>query len=593
MASTHRIWFLTPLFIGFLGALPHILFSIDVGEFSFLKSAWDEDFYVLRALDDVSYLHRTFSQFVIQKLTALNSGNVDIMLVMIDVLVPVLATVLSIFIVRRAGIEKNTYVFLSVCLLLFSLTFLAGSNRSFFGNIVAFHPWGFPNLPEGWRVFFPNLMTTFFHLYKTPEPQLSFLIQLLFFANLLSYTQTKSRVVLICLFALCLTLPFIYVTISLSLLVFLGIFSFLNMIHFRQRDGVLLFITSLFVLFYVCFFLFGQGLNDTNSSFIFKSHLPIITPSVFWGVLGIGGFIFYFKNKRDQIKQQDILALCCFIVPLFVLNQQIITGHMIQSRNWELYANYSYIAFGLLLMRQIWFRRNIQQKYMVMSCVVLALLLLHAQWSNYKRFSERNLWGAATAEVVDTLYKQNPELNIPIVLDFQNRDASVRIRTNDRTVKIFAGREMVFKEFLPRMTLIDDGYQVASTPYKDHGFTLFDKKAITPDQMQQDMESLIDRGLCMPYFMYFHSIGDCWYPFSDYREVRTEQIKKSIPNIVSDYQSFLSEKGRRAQFGDMIFITDRDLSYGQDVPWVSKELMSVTKGRYHSVRVRAFEHRIK
>src|SRR5690606_3999154 len=93
-------------------------------------------------------------------------------------------------------------------------------------------------------------------------------------------------------------------------------------------------------------------------------------------------------------------------IPVITLNQQIITGFMVQSRNWEFYTNYTFAAVGILLLhKEIFFisgnKLTEAGKRVVPVAIILLLVMSVAiQFSSYSRFSDRNLTALASAKII-------------------------------------------------------------------------------------------------------------------------------------------------------------------------------------------------
>ena len=587
------------LFVGMMGVLPHVLYSLDIGKLSFFKGAWDEDFYVLWSLlQEDKDLYRLFGATIIRALYTVFQNDISLTLMTIDFVVPAIVTVLASYIVYHGGITSRSGLLVGSFLMLFAITFFAGTNRAVLSNLVALTPWGYVGLSQEWRMFFPNLMVTFFHLYKTPDPQFSYIVQFGFFAAILRYAQTQKPVYLFTITILCLVLPFVYISVSLALLIFLIGYVFVNILwNFRKEYLYLLCATLCASGYFISFFILG-AYSETRVSFIFESHVPLVTPSVIWGIAGLGGMLFLHKRtllqvfKETDITQRHLLAICCFAMPVLLLNQQLITGVMVRSSTWDFACCYQFIAFGLIMMwpdiqtSRVYIILGKRKRFIKSIPYIFLAIVMVGQLIVYKRFVQRNLYGSAAVDLIEAVKdKQSYDY---VMLENPNNDAAVKLRLTDKTTDILAGRKMVFSEIHHDIHLTDTGYELPDMPFKEHGFFFFDQKSIFPEMLTQEVERLLERGLCMPYLMYFFSIKDCWYPLSDYRDLKTEQIADYLPVLVDEYRTYLESPDRRTQFGRILYISDREMSVRENIPWISQLVDQKTIGRYRPLTLYAY-----
>ena len=92
--SFWRVTALFALFIGFLGFLPHALFSFDVGGWHYIANAWDEDSYTKYALEQNDPIYRLIGATVLRQSVAW--VGLDATLMLFDVVPPLLCALLAV-----------------------------------------------------------------------------------------------------------------------------------------------------------------------------------------------------------------------------------------------------------------------------------------------------------------------------------------------------------------------------------------------------------------------------------------------------------------------------------------------------------------
>src|SRR5690606_11718404 len=88
-------------------------------------------------------------------------------------------------------------------------------------------------------------------------------------------------------------------------------------------------------------------------SLVFASRLPVITPAAVLALLLSVAWALRFLRVR-RIDLVDAYAALAGALPLALLNQQLVTGIMVSTRDWERYANYP-----LLMLSAIWLLRSL------------------------------------------------------------------------------------------------------------------------------------------------------------------------------------------------------------------------------------------
>lgn len=595
MDINKRACYLIPLFFAFLGVLPHLIFSINLGKFTYLEYAWDENTYTYMSLFGDHKIYRAASGTILQSLYALGNDSIDVALILMDAIMPFIIGLIIVRIAIACGFKTWQGLLAACSLLAFPTAFLAFGDINFWGKwIQQVSPFAMQGIAAATKGIIPSLNISFFPLFRTPEPQTSLVIQLAIFLVLLRAGGRFGMGSLMLLAALCLLLPFTYVSIGISVLIFMLGYAALGLVVTKQMQYLKILLLGLLASAYYAATFMSQMQGDTAVSFIFRSHLPIITPSV---IIGICGIFYIIKANLSKIKgifkpcdilDKHILAFSCFAIPLITLNQQLITGTMVQSRNWEFYTNYTFIAAGLLLLYpelvQLC-KRSFKPRTMNALCILLLLALVGAQIKSFNRFVDRGLAQEAAAQLVAQLQTQDLPINTKILLESPPLEGAIFNKLGKNTPNyILPGYVSLIKNQSQIAALSKDGYTTQGMPNKDVGFTLFAQKGFTAEKLQDNIVTQIDKGLCDPDLQYFYWTKDCSGVLTDFRALEIEKIKASIPALVEDYKSFLSDSARQKSLGNVILITERK----KDDAGNETEISSLTIGTFKKKTVYAY-----
>src|SRR5436309_3271735 len=157
------------LSVGALGVLPHLLFSLRVHGISYFQYAYDEPFYATLALTRVNVPGRILSGALFRGLYLLNGHNVELALVLSDFVFPCACALAAVY--AAAGLVERVIDQLVIAtLLLFGQEFLSLASAAVWPgpsfNILslrhALGSWG--------AVLIPNSFTSYFAVFRTPEP---------------------------------------------------------------------------------------------------------------------------------------------------------------------------------------------------------------------------------------------------------------------------------------------------------------------------------------------------------------------------------------------------------------------------------------
>lgn len=598
---TKRIGILLPALFGFLGALPHVLFSLDAGRLAYLEYAWDENTYAHFSLSGEYEMYRVFSAVILKSLHFLCGGNIDLTLILVDIAIPFAVMFLAVRIAMACGFVTLRSIFAASVFLALSTAFLSFGDANFLGDFLRkISPFAIPNVAPSTDGILPNLMITFFPLYRTPEPQASMIVQLgllLVFFRCGGSFGTKSLALLA---LLCLLLPFTYVSIGIALLVFMLSYGGLGLVVRRDAGYLKILLLSLLAsCYYAALFIFNTGKSDA-AGFIFASRLPIISPSVIIGVAGLAYIVWLNRQELKNllkgcryVSDRHILAAACLAVPVVTLNEQLLTGVMVQSRNWEFYANYIFTAAGILLLyRDLpkpWEEAAVFKKFSPnILCLLLLLLITATQVKSYGRFAERGIASEAGARLIHQIQSDGTLGDRKILLNTPAMEAGIRNRLGKDAPPFMPGHLSLIAHQAEIAALNKESYAPETMPMRDAGFLLFLYRGFSTAELAAFISKQSAAGLCTPEMQYFFWIKDCWGMLSDFRADNKEKVEKGIPLVVRDYEAFLADETRRKKTGSLMYVTEHEISDAQGFRAGLEKVGFATVGLLHKKSLYAY-----
>jgi hypothetical protein len=286
-----------------------------------------------------------------------------------------------------------------------------------------------------------------------------------------------------------------------------------------------------------------------------------------------------------------LLALVCCVVPFVTLNQQIITGQMVQSRTWDYYTNLPFTACALLLLWpefssyfSCFFPRVIRARAYY-AAPVLAGILIAAQIQNYTRYAPTNLDNVATARTLQAL-RADYHTGLPnIMLENTGDDSQVALRLGDMNAFAIAGYQQTIVHFVRRMAEGDEAYAKSIEKLKEHGFAYFDRLGLTPDVLSERMKAAAAEAMGGQELIFFFSYLDSWKPLSDYREHQVDAMHQKIPSLIADYRDFLKSESRRNQFGELLYVTRQLRVARANAAWKESLVKQLTLGTFRPITV--------
>lgn len=582
------------LFISFLGLLPHLLFSLNTGGWHYLANAWDEDSYIGYALRHDDILYRLIGAHSVRALV--DWLGLDFAVMAMDVITPFCSALIAAAIAWRLGFTTRRSLFLAGCLLVFALELLALCNSSMIGMYFSQAlPFSSMVYPHWIRSFMPSMYENFFSLYKSPEPQITLIVHLATLYGLLRHAQTAQPRYVIVVLLLCLMFPYIYVSTGIALILCIGAYGFLGLLFTRVRMYLPMLGCAIVAAANYIYQFLHHNTGEGDVSFVFASHWPIFSVSMLWGAALLWLYAHHWgRNLRTRawargVTAPMLLGIVCCLVPFATLNQQVLTGYMVQSRTWEYYTDLTFTAFAILLfwpMIEIHVYPMISKGFRKRACYVapvLVVLLVLAQLTNFSKYSRGNLVTLASVDMLEELRKDYPKGLPNLMLENTGDDSQTALRLGEPERLAVAGYQQTIKHPIARLN--EAGYEKSAIPLRDQAFAYFDRQGLSPAQLQARMEEAAEASMGAIEVSYFFSYLDCWGPLSDFREQDVAGMKEKIPGIIADYAAFLKDNKRRNQFGEILYITRKGRPPMTSPGWTETLLTTRKIGVYRPVTV--------
>jgi hypothetical protein len=543
--------------VGFaaLGLWQHLNFSRLVGGFVFFKNAYDEDTYALFPFGQaVIRPDRLLSGSIVSALLWLSHGSYNFTLILLDTLIPPLAFLAAYF-AGATMFAKFPARFLFALILAFSSDlFSLGSAASY--------PGPFPTLDQFralvGEAFVPPMETSYLGLFRSPEPQVSYVIGFVFVGTLLrtmfrpgekmSRRETAGLVAVQALLMMC------YALIGYPLLLIEGFAAAALFVAGRRQKAAVL--TALFLASAVAALIFTRITLGPSTAGLFASRLPVITVGVIGAaILTIAFLVLLLRDGRADPRLMIGLAFAG--LPLVLNNQQIVTGVMMSTRDWERIIDLALvvIAAGILMSYLRW-RPRWQNPAIALATVVVAGFVARSSVRTYELWLPDNLKSLAIARAI-TAAGASLDRDTLLLLDQPEYAPFVEARLGRPLHPLLSYTE-VFKNPIastPDFTV---------TPLAQSLFEYWKQIGVTPDAAREILEQEIrQRNGYYSGFLFNHC--EYWSPCTDGRNVKTQKITASLPSVIASYTAHLSEAALPRKYAFVTSKSPPDVSIGVKV----------------------------
>jgi hypothetical protein len=562
------------LVIGFaalLGWLPHRRLSEVVGEPSYLKSAYDEDTYALRMIEDSPSPFRLLATLAFRAVHAASGRNLPRALVVSDVVFPAVAALaawgLASALVRRTPVR-----------VLVSLLLLFGQDLVSLGCAAVWDPSGpafltrLRGLRAPWSsMLIPDYFTSYLALYRSPEPQVSLAVACATLAwTIRSVNGPVTAGACLGQGILNLLLAFSYVFLSVPVLVAQGLATAGLVMTGHRRSAAPL---AAGVGGYVAAVLFLWPLVSTSygiyTSTIFSSHLPSLTPTTFVCAVGVA-VAFRLAKCPAGWSARHVVALALLVTPLVVTNQQLITGLMISARDWERYANHLFPVCGWALLCPDASRRTIA--VCVAATILITARIWGAQARTYEYWLSSNLRAIATAKALASS-AGGRAIDVPVVLADDPASAPLVHLLLDHRPPFLLYRDDVYTRPIADMPP-GGGEPAGQAPYAARLAEFFSRTCRTAEDVKKLLaaEAASRSGF---YCGFLFSLRDSWYPATDDRGVREPEVRRELERFAAGYAAAQAKRPAAWSLPAWLVTIDSEVSPGCE-SWAFRKLAEST-----------------
>lgn len=516
-----------------LGAWQHIYFSHSVGELAFFKNGYDEDTYLLIPFGLAGWRpDRMLSGAIATAFITLFNGSYSSALIAFDTLFPPSIFAAAYFVGSALFRERLARALFAFVLMFSSDLFSLGSIASF--------PGPFPTLAQFahlvGEVHVPPIETSFLSIYRSPEPQVAYLVSYVFVGLLLRISfgldALGNKAHTIRLIAVQLLLLGCYAIISYPLMLIEGAIAVLLFVGGRRREAILL--GSLCAISVAVMMVSAKAALEPLSTAVFANRQPVITVSSLLALVLMTAILMLALRDRKAWARLAVAFLFA-AMPLALTNQQIITGTMVSVRDWERTLNLALviISAGIIFSTTGWRFRG-QRWAIGIAMALVGIFVARASERTYRMWLPDNQKSLAIARAVRAAWPELPR-DTQWVL-YQPEFAPF--------VKARLGREFG-RQFYPLLdyteafrTPIPSTSSFAPTRLSAFLFEYWRQVQMPPENASNILVEEA-RSRSGYYSAFLFNLCEYWSPCSDGRHVQTIKISAAIPSVVDAYAGYL------------------------------------------------------
>ena len=520
-----------------------VQFSFATGGLNWFQQAWDEPFYLTNILDLPFRVNsRSASDFLGYFLLTLGIRNPLWITLAYDLVFPVAVFWMAYLVSKHFATHMIARLVWAIAMV-FSFELLSFSSQLLFTAppmVVLANAIG-PN----WLFAADSL--PYFNLYRTPEPQVSWVVFFGYLYLLLRYCDhPNSRIyqTLCCLNPL---LCVVYSNIAIVLLLLFATVSLGFILYFRRPIAVW-FVASLGATALTFWFIFSTASSELRmAQTVFVTHLPMLRLSIVYSLLGLAILAMRIWRRHWVVTPRDLACGSLFFVPLITLNQQIVTGRAIFGQNWEHYVNYICIVAGAgLLMTSLLEKKpqgfsRLARAAAVVCWLAFLVMIAWGHIENVRLFALANTASLAQARAYGAAIARTGPIDR--VVTSHIFDNSLLLTRVPSSVRVLGSFNSLAWNGPPAMS---DGEPIAahlarSSANMAIGFEVLARRGTTSAALQTELNREISSGTCWPALVYFFAYLDCWRRLSNYRSTLTFNPDAFVEPIVAGYREYLSK----------------------------------------------------
>lgn len=523
------------------GAWQHIQFSFRVGEPAWFKNAYDEDTYILLSGGlSAPRLDRVMSDGIARLFQSVLGDTPAATLVTFDVVFPPLIFLAAYFLASRLFKGFGPRLLLSLLLMFGADLFSLGNSASVLSNVVSLQHFNALIGLFGQNLV-PPIETSYLAIVRSPEPQVVYVVGFLFAGLLIEIVRRGGRGIgpafwlIFTVAQLLLTLSYSFVSLPLLAVEVFAVFILAACGSFRAAAWLVVLWAASIAAVASAY----AGVEAEGSRF-FGSRLPSISVAML-GACALLCVTLLLLWRRRFADRMLWLALAFAGLPIALLNQQLLTGVMISTRDWERYINHPalMIALGIVFSRLDWddgvfkhFRR-----WVPVAVIALSLFAIFSLNRSTSLWHSPNARAFAMAKAIEAA--PNELEGWTLVLEEPGLAPALAVRRGGKRDALIDYTDVVI-DWIPSSEHAEFGLT-------RHGEALFEywrllglSKAEVAKILQTEVAA---RGGY--YSAFFFNICDYWYPCTDNRAVRTEEITALLPEVIASYERYRAQPSER------------------------------------------------
>jgi hypothetical protein len=544
------------LFVATLGLLPHLRFSLLVGEPAYFFSAYDEDQYSLWALAGGGPLfpHRWLSSAALTLLAKLAGGSWSLALMLADAVFPAACAWLAFHLAGQ--LTRRRLLRLSLALgLLFAQELLSFGCWTIWqsGDVLGVTRPESPvydvrsvreSAPRWLQAVWPDYASPFLTQFRTPEPQISRIVFFALLAGLLAACRDPAEgrparaPVVLGLLANA-VLAGTYFSQAAAIVVVEGLLG-VTLLACRRSSLARVVLTLALVggaslaVGALAYWSHGNALGLS-----FPSRLPVLTPAVVGSLAGLLVLGTVLRRSWDR----DVLpvAVACFGTVLVLTNQQLLTGRMVLSGTWERYVDYPLVVLGWAIVASRLLRGagvGLPALHAAAGAglLLVASALLEAQDRVFENeYLTANLESVAMRRAVEAVEARGV------------RDATWLLAEPARSLMLQARLERRVDHLLDITSLFErpvdplakpEGAWGVRSPHRREVFEYLARRPRTPSAFARVLEEESEGGVG-DLLRFLFDYRDFWAPMTDGRALRSAEVRARIPEIRDAYARYL------------------------------------------------------
>jgi len=287
-------------------------------------------------------------------------------------------------------------------------------------------------------------------------------------------------------------------------------------------------------------FRFGMQSQTATSTSVVESHIPLVSNSILLSILAIGCWYVWNNEKQKGgswfLDRQSMIGMALLLVPIIVLNQQVITGKLVMGAKWEDAMNYRFVLVGATI---LFCRGN--RAYSLLNkfrLPFIAICILGVFLFQYKLYNKKLYFNKACRAFSTAITGINLRPGDEFYLKPNSYAAFLRINGVEDT-SLGYNHQKTFGVSKPEISW-RNFTKYKEMPIVEYGFKYFNKFGYGVDAFEKEVLQRIDSGSSQFLSCWFQTI-EVAKRFSNFREYDKESLRLRVPQIVEAYSQYLEK----------------------------------------------------